>query len=268
MLAAHVFAPGQIQEITPGELLNEVLPLCWGIWQEVSEFTCHLTVFIVVYWRVCCKSLPYLASFSESPRHGAAAATMREAPSSMEWLEIGREQQPRWVLWFSQARQKSQQKNMAQKRRSSLLLKAFFLIYFSERPFVHNSVCSQFLEGLSAILAECSQFCLRSFLIEIQEEIHHFSGWEGGGYLAQRLWTKLLWTNWRFLISRVLFICLPLYVGGLGFLAYFRTKDFVLSCLFGYMPLNQKKSASAQILPLVNHTVILSNSKARGENVA
>ena len=32
-----------------------------------------------------------------------------------------------------------------------------------KRPFVHNSVCSQFLEGLFAILAECSQFCLRSF---------------------------------------------------------------------------------------------------------
>ena len=32
-----------------------------------------------------------------------------------------------------------------------------------KRPFVHNSVCSQFLEGLFAILAECSQFCLGSF---------------------------------------------------------------------------------------------------------
>ena len=32
-----------------------------------------------------------------------------------------------------------------------------------KRPFVHNSVCSQFLEGLFAILAECSEFCLRSF---------------------------------------------------------------------------------------------------------
>ena len=32
-----------------------------------------------------------------------------------------------------------------------------------KRPFVRNSVCSQFLEGLFAILAECSQFCLRSF---------------------------------------------------------------------------------------------------------
>ena len=32
-----------------------------------------------------------------------------------------------------------------------------------KRPFVHNSVCSHFLEGLFAILAECSQFCLRSF---------------------------------------------------------------------------------------------------------
>ena len=35
--------------------------------------------------------------------------------------------------------------------------------FFQKRPFVHNSVCSQFLEGLFAILAECSQFCLRSF---------------------------------------------------------------------------------------------------------
>ena len=34
---------------------------------------------------------------------------------------------------------------------------------FQKRPFVHNSVCSQFLEGLFAILAECSQFCLRAF---------------------------------------------------------------------------------------------------------
>ena len=32
-----------------------------------------------------------------------------------------------------------------------------------KRPFVHNSVCSQFLEGLFAIVAECSQFCLRPF---------------------------------------------------------------------------------------------------------
>ena len=29
-------------------------------------------------------------------------------------------------------------------------------------PFVRNSVCSQFLEGLFAIFAECSQVCLRS----------------------------------------------------------------------------------------------------------
>ena len=27
-------------------------------------------------------------------------------------------------------------------------------------------------------MAECSQFCLRALLIEIQEEIHHFAGWE------------------------------------------------------------------------------------------
>ena len=32
-----------------------------------------------------------------------------------------------------------------------------------KRPFVHDAVCLQFLEGLFAILAECSQFCLRPF---------------------------------------------------------------------------------------------------------
>ena len=32
-----------------------------------------------------------------------------------------------------------------------------------KRPFVHNSACSQFLEVLFAVSAECSQFCLRSF---------------------------------------------------------------------------------------------------------
>ena len=34
---------------------------------------------------------------------------------------------------------------------------------FQKRPFVHNSVCSQFSEARFAILAECSQFCLRGF---------------------------------------------------------------------------------------------------------
>ena len=34
---------------------------------------------------------------------------------------------------------------------------------FAKRPFVHNSVCSQFSEILFAIFAECSQFSLRSF---------------------------------------------------------------------------------------------------------
>ena len=57
----------------------------------------------------------------------------------------------------------------------------YFWNVFQKRLFVHNSVCSQFLESLFAIVAECSQFCLRAFLIEIQEEIHHFAGWEGGG---------------------------------------------------------------------------------------
>ena len=50
-----------------------------------------------------------------------------------------------------------------------------------KRPFVHNSVCSQFLEGLFAILADCSPILFEVLLIEIQEEIHRFAGWEGGG---------------------------------------------------------------------------------------
>ena len=37
-------------------------------------------------------------------------------------------------------------------------------------------------------------------LIENEEEIHHFPGWEGGGGQgAQKLWTKSLWTNWGIL---------------------------------------------------------------------
>ena len=41
-----------------------------------------------------------------------------------------------------------------------------------KRPFVHKCVCSQILEALFAILAECSQFCLRSiqYLIEIKRK--------------------------------------------------------------------------------------------------
>ena len=36
-------------------------------------------------------------------------------------------------------------------------------------------------KSLFAILVECSQFCLRSFLdMQIQEEIHYFADWEGG----------------------------------------------------------------------------------------
>ena len=54
------------------------------------------------------------------------------------------------------------------------------IILIQKRPFVHNSVCSQFLEGLFAIFAEWSQFCLRPLPIGIQEEITHFAGWEGG----------------------------------------------------------------------------------------
>ena len=40
-------------------------------------------------------------------------------------------------------------------------MRSWALPNIQKRPFVHNSVCSQLLEGLFAILAECSQFCLR-----------------------------------------------------------------------------------------------------------
>ena len=43
------------------------------------------------------------------------------------------------------------------------ILPLSYLNFTQKHPFVHNSVCSQFLEGLFAILADCSQFCLRSF---------------------------------------------------------------------------------------------------------
>ena len=65
------------------------------------------------------------------------------------------------------------------------------------RPFVHNSVCSQFLEGLFAILAECSQFCLRPPSNTNSRVNLHFAGWEGGKNCEQNF------VNGRFLIFRV-----------------------------------------------------------------
>ena len=47
-----------------------------------------------------------------------------------------------------------------------------------------------FLEGLFAILGECSQFCLRSPFIEIQEEIPHFADWEGVGSRGTKIVNK------------------------------------------------------------------------------
>ena len=44
-----------------------------------------------------------------------------------------------------------------------LLLREMDASQTQKRLFVHNSVCSKILEGLFAILAECSQFCLRAF---------------------------------------------------------------------------------------------------------
>ena len=54
--------------------------------------------------------------------------------------------------------------------------------------FVNNSVSSQILESLFAILVECSQFCFEVLLIEIQEEILRFAGGRWGEvYGAQKL---------------------------------------------------------------------------------
>ena len=36
-------------------------------------------------------------------------------------------------------------------------------------------------------------------LMQIQEEIHHFAGWEGGRGVP-KLWTNILWRNWCFLV--------------------------------------------------------------------
>ena len=47
-------------------------------------------------------------------------------------------------------------------------------------PHITAQVCLQFWESLFAILVECSHFCLRSFLIQVQEEINNFAVWEGG----------------------------------------------------------------------------------------
>ena len=53
----------------------------------------------------------------------------------------------------------------------------------SETPVVHNSVCSQFSESSFAILFEVLPK-------EIQEEIHHFAGCEGGGLRRTKIVNK------------------------------------------------------------------------------
>ena len=45
--------------------------------------------------------------------------------------------------------------------------------FFQKRPFVHNSVCSQF--------SECSQFCLRAFYSEFKRKSITSLFWEGEG---------------------------------------------------------------------------------------
>ena len=52
-----------------------------------------------------------------------------------------------------------------------------------------NSVCSQFLEGLFAFLRFFA-ILFEALLIEFQEEIHHFAGWEGGGLRGAKMVNK------------------------------------------------------------------------------
>ena len=51
---------------------------------------------------------------------------------------------------------------------------------FQIRPFVHNFACLQILEGLFRNFRRVFAILFEVLLIEIQEEIHHFAGWEGG----------------------------------------------------------------------------------------
>ena len=50
-----------------------------------------------------------------------------------------------------------------------------------KRPFVHNSGCSQFSEGLFAIFGGVFAILFELLLIEIEEEIRHFAVLGGGG---------------------------------------------------------------------------------------
>ena len=59
-----------------------------------------------------------------------------------------------------------------------------------KRLFVHNSVCSQFLEGLFAILAECSQFCLRSFQLKFKRKSITLLVGRGGGLRGAKIMNK------------------------------------------------------------------------------
>ena len=49
-------------------------------------------------------------------------------------------------------------------------------------------------------------------LIEIQEEIHHFAGWEGGGLRGTKIVNKHFVNEWAFPIF-VLFGSFPIFAG-------------------------------------------------------
>ena len=81
--------------------------------------------------------------------------------------------------------------------------------FLQKRPFVHNSVCSQIFGGFVCNIGWVFAILFEALLIEIQEEIHHFPGWEGGGYGAHFCEQKFCETNWHFL--KRLFKEMPLH---------------------------------------------------------
>ena len=67
------------------------------------------------------------------------------------------------------------------RRLAAMVAASFRPAILQKRLFVHNSVCSQFLEGLVRNFGAVFAILFEALLIETPEEIHHFAGWEGGG---------------------------------------------------------------------------------------
>ena len=60
----------------------------------------------------------------------------------------------------------------------------------SETPICSWLCCSHFWESLFAILGWAFTILFEIILIEIQEEIHHFAGWDGGGLRGTKIVKK------------------------------------------------------------------------------